>query len=95
MAELISMNYGAVAQIEAQIQSAANALGENLENLRGRLAQLNWDGQDAEAYRVHQAEWDQAVVALNELLPEIRAAVIGASENFRGNELRGVSRWQG
>lgn len=96
MAEgFIKMNYAAVAQVEAQIQTASNSLNENLENLRGRLAQLNWSGEDRVAYDMHQRQWDEAVTALNQLLPEIRAAVVAAQENFRGNELRGVNRWSG
>lgn len=92
---LIRMDYAAVANVEAQIQTADNAMGQNLEELKGRLARLDWEGEDRVAYQTHMAEWESAVVALKELLPQVRAAVIGAGEDFRSNEMRGAARWGG
>jgi early secretory antigenic target protein ESAT-6 len=93
MSSLIRMDYAAVANVEAQIQTAANALGQNLAELKGRLAALDWEGEDRVAYQMHMQQWEEAVVALNELLPHIRAAVIGAADSFRQNEMRGAANW--
>lgn len=92
---LIRMDYAAVANVEAQIQTADNAMGQNLEELKARLARLDWEGEDRVAYQMHMQQWEEAVVALKELLPQIRAAVIGAGQDFRSNELRGAARWGG
>lgn len=92
---LIKVDYAAVANLEAQIQSAGNALGQNLEELKARLARLDWSGDDRTAYQAHMVEWETAVAALHDLLPQIRASVIGASQDFRANEVRGAQRWTG
>lgn len=91
----IAMNYAGVAQVEQAIQTASNALGTNLDELRSRLARMQWEGDDRAAYQMHQKDWDDAVNALIQMLPEIRAQVIGAQERFQTNERRGVSRWNG
>jgi len=92
MSEIL-VNYAALENANSQIQSTARSVEEKLDTLRTRLQQMQWDGQDQEAYREHQAQWDRAVRDMNGVLQQIGAAVGTARENYMSTEASNAKVW--
>jgi WXG100 family type VII secretion target len=89
----ILVNYAALENANAQIQSTARSLDEKLDALRTRLQQMQWQGEDQTTYQAHQAQWDNAVRDLNAILNQIGAAVGTARENYMSTEASNAKVW--
>jgi early secretory antigenic target protein ESAT-6 len=89
----IVVNYAALENAHAQMQSIARTLEQKLDTLRSGLQRIEWDGQDQTAYHAHQQAWDTAVRDLNQILNEIGAAVGLAKENYLSTEMSNARAW--
>ena len=90
----IKVNYEIVEQSVASMKQISSTIDTRLDELRRELnvlATTKWDGDARTAWKVHQDNWDAAVVELNTLLQEIAVAVGQARENYLDME-RDVSR---
>lgn len=90
---MIKVDYAALENASAQIKGIAGGIESKLGDLKGRLQQITWDGSDAEAYRVHQAKWDQAINDMNQVLAQIGAAVETARGNYQQTESANAGMW--
>jgi WXG100 family type VII secretion target len=89
----IAVNYAALEQGEQQITSIARSLESKLADLKGRLAKIEWDGSDRDAYNAYQAQWDSAVADMNQVLAKIGGAVGTARENYQNTETANRQAW--
>jgi WXG100 family type VII secretion target len=89
----IIVNYPVLEQTSVTLNNASSFLDNNLGELRGRLQNLDWDGDDATAYAEAQRRWDNAQTNLNTLLGQIGMEVENAKDRFRRNEMRGAQQW--
>jgi WXG100 family type VII secretion target len=95
MSDKILVNYAALENAHAQMQTTARNLDDKLDTLRSNLQVLQWEGSDADAYHSYQSSWDQAVRDLNALLNEIGGAVNIARENYLSTEQSNAHTWRG
>jgi early secretory antigenic target protein ESAT-6 len=89
----IQTNYAQMEAASHTIQGISKTIDTELDTLRSRLQQMTWDGNDREAYNVHQAKWDAAVKDLNALLNEIGGAVGIARANYITTEMNNARAW--
>jgi WXG100 family type VII secretion target len=88
-----SAHYGHMENASASIQAISKQIDTELDTLRKKLQQMQWDGQDRTAYNQHQAQWDQAVTDMNALLNEIGGAVGIARSNYMTTEMNNAKVW--
>ena len=89
----ISVDYGAMANGQAEIQATANAIEEKLDRLKSSLQKLEWTGSDRDAYQTAQHKWDQAMTDMKAVLGDIGRAVGTALENYQQTEKGNASLW--
>jgi WXG100 family type VII secretion target len=89
----ITVNYAALEQGESTIKAIASAIEGKLSDLKGRLAKIEWDGSDRDAYNQYQLSWDNAVADMNQVLAKIGAAVATARENYQSTEQSNAQAW--
>jgi WXG100 family type VII secretion target len=71
MDHVLSYNFDEIEYtVRQDIHATSARLNAALDDLRAQIAPLQqvWTREAAEAYRVEQARWEQAVTALNEIL---------------------------
>lgn len=92
MSEIL-VNYAALENANGRIQTTAQGIEQKLADLRKRLQNMQWEGQDQAAYAQHQAAWDQAIGDLNAILQQIGSAVGTARENYMSTEANNAKVW--
>jgi WXG100 family type VII secretion target len=92
MSEIL-VQYGALEQGASQMKAIASTMEGKLADLKGRLAKLQWEGDDRVAYNAYQAQWDSAVADMNQVLAKIGAAVDVARENYQSTEKANQNAW--
>lgn len=90
---LIQTNYAMMQDASSSISTISNQIGSDLDTLRTKLQNMDWEGDDREAYNTHQANWDSAIANLNTLLTEIGGAVNTACDNYMSTEAGNVKVW--
>lgn len=89
----IQVNYAQMEAASAQMKAISAQIDTELDTLRSKLQQMNWDGEDREAYNNHQRQWDAAIRDINALLNEIGGAVGIARENYVNTEMNNARVW--
>ena len=89
----ISVNYGALESATVQIKTISSQIESKLNDLRGRLQEIQWEGEDRTAYQTQQAAWDSAMADINQILTQIGAAVGVAKENYQTTERGAANLW--
>ena len=91
----IYVNYQALQDGEATIIQISQRIEQKLSDLKGRLARIQWEGQDQAAYQNYQQQWDQAIADLNTILAKTGALVGSAHGNYKQNEINNTHVWDG
>ena len=88
--DVLVVNFAALQQAAADIQSAQSTLVEQLAQLERDAAPLvsSWDGAAREAYDARQASWRTAADDLARLLGQIRIAVEESAADYQSTEQR-------
>jgi WXG100 family type VII secretion target len=89
----ITVDYVAMEEAAQALRAGSKAIEEKLSELDSQLKQLQWDGQDREAYMVHKSNWDKAIVDMNQILHQIGGAVETARGGYGQAEQAGVTAW--
>jgi 6 kDa early secretory antigenic target len=89
----IFVQYGALEEGEAQIKAISGRIEQKLQDLKARLARINWEGQDQQAYQAYQHQWDAAVADLNQVLAQTGTLVGQAHGNYRSTETTNAGMW--
>ena len=96
MSDVLVVNFAALQQASADIQSALNALTSQIAELERDAAPLvaTWDGAAREAYDVRQARWRGAAEDLSRILREIKVALDESTTEYRHTEHRNTGLFQ-
>jgi early secretory antigenic target protein ESAT-6 len=96
MSDVLVVNFGALQQASADIQSALGALTNQLADLERDAAPLvaSWDGAAREAYDVRQARWRNAAEDLSRILRDIKVAVDESAADYQHTEQRNTGLFE-
>jgi len=81
--------------VRQDIHSTSSRLNAALDELRAQIAPLQqvWTREAAEAYRVEQTRWEQAVTALNEILFSLGNAVRDGADDVATTDRTAANAW--
>lgn len=90
MSEVLVVQFGALQQASANIQSALHTLESQLDQLEGDAAPLvaTWSGDAKAAYEQRQQRWRQASQDLALILRDIKVAVDDSAADYLATEQR-------
>jgi WXG100 family type VII secretion target len=82
--------------VRRDIHTTSARLGAALDDLAARIAPLQeiWTRQAAAAYRVEQANWNQAAAALNEILIRLGKAVRDGADDVADADRHAANAWR-
>lgn len=89
----IRVDYAVLENAHSQINSISGGLQERLDSLEARLARIQWQGEDREAYEAHRAQWKAAMQGINQVLAEVGKAVGVARESYMQTERANAQSW--
>jgi len=90
---MIKVDYAVLESSHSQMQTIAKNIDEKLDTLRQGLTRVVWDGNDQQAYQLHQQQWDNAIRDINQILNDIGLAVGMAKENYLTTEMSNSKLW--
>ena len=96
MSDVLVVNFAALQQASADIQSALGALTNQLADLERDAAPLvaTWDGTAREAFDVRQARWRNAAEDLSRILRDIKVAVDESAADYHHTEQRNTGLFE-
>jgi 6 kDa early secretory antigenic target len=96
MSDVLVVNFAALQQASADIQSALGALTNQLADLERDAAPLvaTWDGAAREAYDVRQARWRNAAEDLSRILRDVKVAVDESAADYHHTERRNTGLFE-
>lgn len=91
----ITYNHGSIDALVGEVSQASTQLRTTLDDLKQYLQPLvtEWEGSAAEAYQVHQQEWDQAAAALQAMLSEISNAALRGNQGMADADRAAANGW--
>lgn len=89
----IKVDYAALEQGASAMKSIAGDIENTINDLKGKLAAVTWEGTDKEAYQAQQDEMSNSIHEIQELLAQIAGAVNQANENYQLTEQSNASNW--
>ncbi len=92
----LSYDFGEIEHtIRFEIHSTSTRLNAALDDLRAQIAplQATWTREAAGAYRVEQARWEQAAVALNDILFSLGNAVRDGADEVAAIDRSAANAW--
>jgi WXG100 family type VII secretion target len=96
MDHVLSYNFDEIEYtVRQDIHATSARLNAALDDLRAQIAPLQqvWTREAAEAYRLEQARWEQAVTALNEILFSLGNAVRDGAEDVAATDRTAANAW--
>ena len=96
MDHVLSYNFGEIEYtVRQEIHTTSARLNGALDELRAEIAPLQqvWTREAAEAYRVEQQRWEQAVTALNEILFNLGNAVRDVADDVAATDRSAAGAW--
>jgi WXG100 family type VII secretion target len=96
MDHVLSYNFDEIEYtVRQDIHTTSARLNAALDDLRTQIAPLQqvWTREAAEAYRVEQSRWEQAVTALNEILFSLGNAVRDGADEVAATDRTAASAW--
>ncbi len=91
----VHVNFESLSGGQAGIEASFNQLQSTLQDLESGLQPMlqSWSGSAQEAYRQSKKQWDDAALALADVLKAIGGAVGQANENYQNAEKAAQSAW--
>jgi len=96
MDHVLSYNFGEIEYtVRQDIHATSARLNGALDDLRAQIAPLQqvWTREAAEAYRIEQTRWEQATVALNDILFNLGNAVRDGSDEVAATDRSAANAW--
>ncbi|GAB2915339.1 WXG100 family type VII secretion target [Streptomyces heilongjiangensis] len=92
---VIHVEYNHVDQGVEDLIQQTRAIETTLDNLEAELNELKttWQGADAQAYGTAQADWNNAVIAMEQLLTSHATLLGEVSNNYRQTENSLAQMW--
>lgn len=96
MNDMLVVNFAALQQASADIQTALGALSSQLDQLERDAAPLvaSWDGAARQAYDQRQARWRSAAENLSGILRDIKVALDESAADYQHTEQRNTGLFQ-
>lgn len=91
----ITYNHGTIDALVSEVSQASVQLRTGLDDLKQYLQPLvaEWQGSAAEAYQVHQQQWDQAAAALQAMLTELSNAALRGNQGMADADRTAANGW--
>lgn len=89
----IQLNYAQLEQASQELHTREQSIESQLADLERMLDQMDWEGEDRNAYQGHKAQWNTAMDNLNEILVMISKAVDNAKMRYQETERRNMNSW--
>ncbi|HEY6648157.1 MAG TPA: WXG100 family type VII secretion target [Mycobacterium sp.] len=96
MDHVLSYNFDEIEYtVRQDIHTTSARLNAALDDLRVQIAPLQqaWTREAADAYRLEQTRWEQAVTALNEILFSLGNAVRDGADEVAATDRTAASAW--
>lgn len=96
MDPVLSYDFAAIEySVRQEIHTTAARLNAALDDLRARIAPLQqvWTRESAAAYRIEQDRWQQAAIALNDILTRLGNAVRDGAGDIAETDRRAARAW--
>jgi ESAT-6 family protein len=96
MDQVLSYDFGEIEySVRQEIHTTSARLNAALDELSSQIAPLQqiWTREAAEAYRLEQSRWDQAAVALNEILFSLGNAVRDGADDVAATDRSAANAW--
>ncbi|WP_100448209.1 WXG100 family type VII secretion target [Glycomyces xiaoerkulensis] len=90
----ISMTYAEMESAHKRIIDDQGSINDTLEELATKLDNLEWVGDDLEAYTAKREEWNQSIGRINEILGMVGKAVENAMIRTQETEAANAMRFQ-
>jgi WXG100 family type VII secretion target len=96
MGDVIQVQFGALQQASANIQSALSTMESQLSDLEAAAAPLvgSWVGDAKAAYEQRQQAWRTAANELSTILRDIKLAVDESAADYLSTEKRNTGLFQ-
>ncbi|WP_137148815.1 WXG100 family type VII secretion target [Mycolicibacterium sp. CR10] len=94
----LSYDFGEIEYtVRLEIHSTSTRLNAALDDLRAQIAplQATWTREAADAYRIEQSRWEQAAVALNDILFSLGNAVRDGADDVAATDRSAAGAWGG
>ncbi|MER7699779.1 MULTISPECIES: WXG100 family type VII secretion target [unclassified Streptomyces] len=94
---IIDVHYSAAANAASDIQQQTKAIQSTLQSLEAELQALKngWAGDDQTEYVKVQAQWNNAVTKMQQLLSENGVLLENVADGHKKDERRNSQMWQG
>jgi WXG100 family type VII secretion target len=91
----LKVDFGALSAASADINSGANQIQSQLDQMDSALQPLraDWTGSASEAYQSAKAQWTQAITDMKQLLADIGSAVSTSHDEYQAGEKQNTARW--
>ena len=96
MEPVLSYNFDEIDYtVRQEIHTTSARLNAALDDLKAQIAPLQqiWTREAADAYRIEQAQWDQAAGALNEILFSLGNAVRDGADDVATTDRSAANAW--
>lgn len=96
MNHVLSYDFGAIEySVRQEIHTTSSRLNAAFDELRAQIAPLQqvWTREAAEAYWAEQARWNQAAVALNQILFDLGNAVRDGADDIAATDRSAANAW--
>ena len=88
MADQLVIDFAAMQQAAADIQSAINKMRSDLDQLDSDAKPLvsTWEGEAQQAYHQRQLTWTNAANDLEQILRSIQKALVESTQDYQATE---------
>lgn len=92
----VFVDFSKNANVVEDLQLQTQAIIKWLAQLDGELQELmsSWEGEDQDAYRQRQTEWNNTVTAMSQMLQNSGGLLENVSQAFRDNQNKSTQSWQ-
>jgi early secretory antigenic target protein ESAT-6 len=91
----VKVDFGAVTSLAGSIDGQANAIDQQLNDLRGQISQLDqlWEGSASSGYQATKKAWFDAATNMQQTLARIATAVHAAADSYTQTEAGNAKLW--
>lgn len=90
---MIKVDYAALEQGAGAMKTIAGEIEGIIQDLKGKLAKVEWTGSDQAAYQEQQEAMQKSIDDIQQLLAQIGGAVQQAKDNYQMTEQSNAGNW--
>lgn len=95
MSDRIGYNHAQIAALTGDVLGSAQSLQSRLDDLKAYIAPLvaEWQGEAAQQYGQHQAEWNRAADSLQNMLRAVASAAGRGNDAMQAADRAAAGAW--